>query len=330
MIGAVKAIVVGATLLGALAAPADAQDYPSKTVRLVVPFAPGGGTDILARIIGQRLNAAWGQAFVIENQPGGSGGIGTRAVMRAPADGYTLLMASTGALMAAASSLGGGTFDVTQHLAPVTLVAAPPYVITVNPKIAATNVADLIKLAKEKKASLTFGSSGVGAASHLTGELFQKEAGIELLHVPYKGTGQAVNDLISGQIDIMFAPPQTVQPLVEGGKLRALATTGSTRSPLFPNLPTVAESGLPNFESVGWFGLLAPPGTPAPIVDKLQAEVVRLLGTPEVRERLAALGAESQVQSPAEFGTYINQDVAKWSLLMNEIEAKQPGKTEPK
>ena len=318
-------------LVGA-ATPVTAQDYPARTVRLIVPFAAGGGTDVLARIIAQRLQERWGQPFVIENQPGGSGGIGTRSVIRAAPDGYTLLMASTGALMAAASSLGSGAFDVNQHLAPVTLVAAPPYVITVHPEIPAATAADLVRIAGERKAagrnSLTFGSSGAGAASHLTGELFQKEAGIEMLHVPYKGTGPAVNDLLSGQIDVMFAPPQTVQPLVDAGKLKAIATTGSIRSPLFPKLPTVSESGVPGFESVGWFGLLAPPRTPAAIVNKLNGEVTALLETPDIRERLAALGAQPQPQTPQQFGAYINSDIAKWSRLMRDIESRQPGDKE--
>ncbi len=326
MIRAILACLLTCLAILVALAPAAAEDYPVRPIHVVVPFAPGGGTDVLARIIGQRLHEKWGQSFIIENQPGASGGIGTRAVMRATPDGYTLLMASTGALMAAASMLGGAeNFDVNQHLVPVTLVAAPPYVVTANPKIPAGSIAELVRLAREKKGSLSFGSSGVGAASHLTGELFQKEAGIELLHVPYKGTGQAVNDLLSGQIDLIFAPPQTVQPLVESGKLKALATTGSVRSPLFPNLPTVSESGLPGFESVGWFGLLAPPRTPEPIVAKLNAEIVSLLGTPEVRERLAALGAEPQPQTSAEFGRYINEDLAKWTRLLREVESRQPG-----
>jgi tripartite-type tricarboxylate transporter receptor subunit TctC len=325
-------LVSCAMVLAALAVAAPAQSpapaYPTKTVHMVVPFAPGGGTDVLARIVAQKLNEAWGQPFVIENQPGASGGIGTRGVMRAAPDGYTLLMASTGALMAAASGPGGSVvtdFDVTQHLVPVTLVAAPPYVITINPQVPADTVAALITLAREragKNEPLTFGSSGVGAASHLTGELFQKDAGIKLQHVPYKGTGQAVNDLLGGQIDLMFAPPQTVQPLVEGGKLKALATTGPVRSPLFPALPTVAESGVPGFDSVGWFGLLAPPGTPAAVVTKINAAVVALLGQPDVREKLAALGAEPQPQTPEQFARYINDDVAKWSRLLRDIESK--------
>ena len=209
------------------------------------------------------------------------------------------------------------------HFAPVTLVADPPYVITVNPKVPAKTVADLIALAKSQKSSLTFGSSGVGAASHLSGELFQKEAGIELLHVPYKGTGAAETDLIAGRIDIMFAPPQTVEPMVKVGQLKALATTGKTRSPLFPNLPTADESGLPGYEAVGWFGLLAPAHTPEDIVQKLNAASVEILKSDDVRERLANLGAEPHPMTPAEYSKFINADLKKWTAVMQAAEARQ-------
>jgi tripartite-type tricarboxylate transporter receptor subunit TctC len=313
-------------LLLASANSVEANDYPVRSVQIVVPFAAGGGTDVLARIVAQRLQDRWGQPVIVENQAGASGGTGTKLVMRAAPDGYTLLMASTGALMAAASSFGdNGRFDVNEHLAPIILIAAPPYVVTIHPKINAATVADLVRIAREREGGnmLTFGSSGAGAASHLTGALFQKKTGIKMLHVAYRGTGPAVNDLLGGHIDVMFAPPQTVQPLVEAGKLRAIATTGSVRSPLFPGVPTAAESGVPGFESVGWFGLLAPGHTPASIVGKLNAEVLALLQTAEVRDRLAALGAEPQPLGPEQFGTYINADIAKWSELMREIEAKQ-------
>lgn len=317
-------IVIATLAIVASATHCIAQDYPARSIRMVVPFPPGGGTDVLGRIVGQRLHEKWGQPVIIENQPGASGGIGTKAVARATPDGYILLMASTGALMATASALGSEeTFDVARHFAPVTLVAAPPYVITVTAKLPVRTVAELIALAREKKGALSFGSSGPGAASHLSGELFQKEAGIEMLHVPYKGTGQAVTDLVGGRIDVMFAPPQTVQPLIESGQLKALATTGKTRSPLFPDLPTADESGLPGYQSVGWFGLLAPAHTPDAIVGKLNAEIADILRTTEVRERLAALGATPQPQSPTEFARFINDDLAKWTQVLHEAEAKQ-------
>jgi tripartite-type tricarboxylate transporter receptor subunit TctC len=305
-------------------APAAAADYPTRPIRLIVPFAPGGGTDVLARILAQRLGEKWGQAVVVENQPGASGSIGSRAVERAAPDGYTLVMASTGALMSLATlSQKDGPFDVNAHFAPVTLVADPPYVITATASLPVKNVAELIALAKAKKGALTFGSSGVGAASHLSGELFQKEAGVEMLHVPYKGTGAAETDLIAGRIDLMFAPPQTVEPMVKAGKLKALATTGKTRSPLFPDLPTADESGLPGYEAVGWFGLLAPAHTPDDIVQKLNAASVEILKSADIRERLAKLGAEPHPMSPTEYGKFINADLKKWTAVLEAAEAKQ-------
>jgi len=314
-------LVLAAIVLACATARAD---YPTRQIRLIVPFAPGGGTDVLARILAQRLSEKWGRPVVVENQPGASGSIGSKAVERAAPDGYTLVMASTGALMSLATQYEkDGPFDVNAHFAPVTLVADPPYVITVNPKVPAKTVADLIALAKSQKSSLTFGSSGVGAASHLSGELFQKEAGIELLHVPYKGTGAAETDLIAGRIDIMFAPPQTVEPMVKVGKLKALATTGKTRSPLFPNLPTADESGLPGYEAVGWFGLLAPAHTPEDIVQKLNAASVEILKSDDVRERLANLGAEPHPMTPAEYSKFINADLKKWTAVMQTAEARQ-------
>jgi tripartite-type tricarboxylate transporter receptor subunit TctC len=313
-------------LLCLVALPAAAADYPTRAIRMVVPFAPGGGTDVLGRIIGQKLSEQWGQAVIVENQPGASGGIGTRAAAKAESDGYTLLMASTGALMAASAALAPeGAFDVKKFFSPISVVAAPPYVVVVNPQVAVNSIADLIKLAREKPKAVSFGSSGVGAASHLSGALFEKEAKVEMLHVPYKGTEPAVADLLGRRIDMMFSPSTTVQALIAAGKLKALATTGAKRSKFFPDVPTVAEGGLPGYESVGWFGLLAPANTPKEIVEKLNGAVVAIMATQEFKDRLAALGAEPQPQTPEEFGRYINADVAKWSALVKERDIALPG-----
>jgi tripartite-type tricarboxylate transporter receptor subunit TctC len=307
-------------------APAMAADYPSRAIKLVVPFAPGGDTDVLGRIIGQRLSEQWGQPVVVENQPGASGGIGTKAFVKADPDGYTLLMAPTGALMAASAALAPeGHFDVNKFFAPITVVAAPPYLLVVNPKVAANSVAELIKLAGAKPKTLSFGSSGIGAASHLSGVLFEKDAHVEMLHVPYKGTGPAVTDLLGGRIDMMFSPSTTVQAFAEAGRLKALATTGAKRSKFFPNVPTVAESGLPGYESTGWFGLLAPAHTPPEIVAKLNKAVVAIMAMPDVVEHMAKLGAEPEPQTPDEFARYINADVAKWSKLVKEQNITIPG-----
>jgi tripartite-type tricarboxylate transporter receptor subunit TctC len=303
-----------------------AEGYPDHPIKIVVPFAPGGGTDVLARIIAQKLNEKWGQPVVVDNQPGASGGIGTRAVVGAAPDGYTLLMASTGALMAAASSLGGdGAFDVTKYLAPITVAAAPPYLLVVSPKVPAASAADLIRISKEKPGSLTFGSSGVGAASHLSGVLFESEASIKMLHVPYKGTGPGVTDLLAGRIDLMFAPGPVVQSFVQAGQLKAIGVTDSTRSQFYPEVPTISESGLPGYESVGWFGLLAPAKTPPDIVKRLNEALVSIMQTRDFREHLAVLGAEPKPQTPEEFARYINADVAKWTRLVKDNNINLPG-----
>jgi tripartite-type tricarboxylate transporter receptor subunit TctC len=319
-----RMIMMALSLFGG-SLPASAAGYPDHTIKMIVPFAAGGGTDVLARIIAQNLNSKWGQPVVVENQPGASGAIGTRAVMKAPPDGYTLLMASTGALMAVSGSDGEGAFDVNKVLAPIVIGAAPPYLLVVNPKLPVNSTADLIRLAKEKPEGLTFGSSGVGAASHLSGLLFAGETGVKLLHVPYKGTGPAVTDLLGARIDLMFAPGPVVQQFVQSGQLKALGVTDTKRSRFYPDVPTVAESGVPRYESVGWFGLLAPLGTPPEIVKQINAAIVAAMDTQEFRDHLATLGAEPKPQTPEEFARYINADVAKWSKLVKDNDVQLPG-----
>jgi tripartite-type tricarboxylate transporter receptor subunit TctC len=285
-----------------------AQGFPSKPVRIIVPFPPGGGADTLARIMAPQLTALWGQQIIVENKPGASGHIGADQVAQAAPDGYTLVMASTAAL----------SEKNTAQFAPVTLVSASAYVVTANPKVVATNIRELIAIAKANPGKLSFGSSGTGAASHLAAELFKSMAGVDLLHVPYKGTGQALTDLVGGQVDLMFAPAQTVMSHVQGGRLRALAVTSARRSETLPNLPTVTESGLPGYAAVGWFGLLAPAATPKAIVAKLSADANRVLAQKDVREKLLALGSEPSGSTPEEFAAFIREDQAKWTKLMKE------------
>ena len=309
----------------AMALPASAADYPDHAIKMIVPFAAGGGTDVLARIVAQNLNDKWGQPVVVENQPGASGAIGTRAAMKAAPDGYTLLMASTGALMAvSAAADGDGAFDVNKYLSPIAVAAAPPYLLVVRPTLPINSTAELVKYAKEKPDGLTFGSSGVGAASHLSGLLFASETGIKMLHVPYKGTGPAVTDLLGGRIDVMFAPGPVVQQFVASGQLKALGVTDTGRSKFYPDVPTVADA-VPGYESVGWFGLLAPPNTPPEIVKKINQVIVAAMQTQEFRDHLATLGAEPKPQTPEEFGRYINADVAKWSKLVKQNNVQLPG-----
>jgi tripartite-type tricarboxylate transporter receptor subunit TctC len=305
--------LAGAVLLFA-SATAFAQAFPSKPVRIVVPFPPGGGADTLARIMEPRLAAIWAQPVIVENRPGASGHIGADFVAKSAPDGTTLLMSSTASL----------TEKNVDQFAPVSLVSASPYVVTANPKVAAANVRELIALAKANPGKLSFASSGTGAASHLSAELFKSMAGVELLHVPYKGTGQAVTDLLAGHVNLMFAPAQTVMPYVREGRLKALALTGSKRSETLPDLPTVAESGLPGYEAVGWFGLLAPAATPRATVAKASADVNRVLADREVREKMQGLGADPSGDTPEEFARFIRGDQAKWSKLMKEAGITAP------
>lgn len=314
-----------ALLVWAIAMPASAADYPDHAIKMIVPFAAGGGTDVLARIIAQNLNNKWGQPVVVENQPGASGAIGTRAVMKAQPDGYTLLMASTGALMAVSGSIDtDGPFDVNKVLSPIVVAAAPPYLLVVSPTLPANSVADLIRYAKQKPEGLTFGSAGVGAASHLSGLLCASNTGIKMLHIPYKGTGPAVTDLLGGRIDVMFAPGPVVQQFVQSGQLKALGVTDTIRSKFYPDIPPVSEA-VTGYESVGWFGLLAPPHTPREIVKQINEVIVAAMQTQEFRDHLATLGAEPKPQTPEEFGRYINADVAKWSKLVKDNNVQLPG-----
>jgi tripartite-type tricarboxylate transporter receptor subunit TctC len=295
-----------------LCASAHAQNFPTKPVRIVVPFPPGGGADALARLMAPKLGELWKQQVIVENKPGASGHIGADLVAQAPADGHTLLMSSTASL----------TERNVEQFAPVTLVSASPYVVTINPQVQAASIRELVALANAKPGTLTYGSSGSGAASHLCAELFKSMARIDLLHVPYKGTGQALTDLLAGQVDLMFAPAQTVLSHIKAGKLKALATTGEKRASTLPEVPTVAEAGLPGYAAVGWFGLLAPAATPKPVVAQLSRDANRVLAEREVRERMAALGAEPAGNSPEEFARFIRDDQAKWAKLMREAGIK--------
>ena len=307
----VRDALIGVVLVFS-AAGTFAQVFPSKPVHIVVPFPPGGGADTLARIMEPKLAGIWAQPIVVENRPGASGHIGAEFVAKSAPDGSTLLMSSTASL----------TEKNVDQFAPVSLVSASAYIVTANPGVAAANIRELIALAKANPGKLTFGSSGTGAASHLSAELFKAMAGVDLLHVPYKGTGQALTDLLAGHVNLMFAPSQTVMPYVHAGKLKALAVTGARRSETLPDLPTVAESGLPGYEAVGWFGLLAPAATPKATVARASADVNRVLAMSDVREKMLGLGADPAGNTPEEFARFIREDQAKWSKLMKEAGIK--------
>jgi tripartite-type tricarboxylate transporter receptor subunit TctC len=302
----VAALLAG--LLPGAMRDAAAQAFPSRTVTIVVPFPPAGGADTLARTLAPKLSALWAQTVVIENRPGASGRIGTEQVANAAPHGHTLVMASTAAI----------TEKNIARLAPVALVSAEAYVIVVNSALPIRNVAELIAYAKANPGKLRFGSSGIGAASHLSGELFKAQAHVDLQHVPYKGTGQALTDLLGGQIELMFAPTQTVIPQLQSGRLRALAVTGAKPLEALPSLPTVTASGLPGYQAQGWFGLLAPKATPPALVAKLHDDVAKVLAMADVRKDLIAKGADPGDMSAVEFGRFIAEEQAKWAKLVKD------------
>jgi len=296
--------LVACLFAGAVAA----QPYPSKSIRIIVAYPPGGGTDVLARLVGKYLNDSLKQSVVIENRAGANGGIGLDLVAQSPPDGYTLLAIAAGPL----------NEDNLKRFSAVTLFAAPAYTLVVNPAVPAKNVKELIALAKAQPGKLAYGSTGGGAASHLSTELFKAMAGIDMLHVPYKGVGNAVTDLLGGQVQVMVAPTQSVMGHVKSGKLRALAVTGAKRSPSAPELPTMDEAGVPGYESVGWFGLMAPTGTPREVVLLLNREINRVLQLVDVKARLLELGAEPANTTPEQFLDFIRHDNAKWEKLIRE------------
>lgn len=282
--------------------------FPAKSVKVIVPFPPGGGADTLIRLLAPSVGDIWKQALIIENRPGASGLIGAEAVAQSPADGYTLLMGSTAAV----------TERNIAQFSPVALVSASPYVVTVSPALNITSIKALIAYAKANPGQVRYGSSGPGSASHLAGELFASMAGVSMLHVPYKGTGQALTDLLAGHIDLMFAPAQTVMPQIESGKLLALAQTGLKRSEALPNIPTVADSGLPGYSAVGWFGLFAPAKTPKVVTQKINQTVMAVLAQEKVRKAMLERGSDPAHGSPEDFAAFLRLDQAKWAKLIKE------------
>jgi tripartite-type tricarboxylate transporter receptor subunit TctC len=295
-----------------------AQAWPNRPVRFLVPFAAGAGiNDIMARLVGQHLGAGLGQPVVIENRAGAGGIAGTEAAAKAAPDGYTFLMTNV-SLVTSAYLYPKLPYDPQKDFVPVTLVATSPLMLVVHPSIAAKSVQELVALAKANPGRLNFGSGGVGSTPHLSVELFKSAAGIDAVHVPYKGGAPALNDLVAGQISFMIENVPGTMPFVKGGKLRALAITSAQRSPLEPALPTMAESGVPGYEVVGWQGLFAVAGTPPETVARLQAEVAKVLRLPEVRERLAALGAEPVGSTPEEFGAFIRAERTRWGRIIRE------------
>ena len=298
-----------------------AQDYPNKPVKLVVPYPPGGPTDIVARVVAQKLQEQMGQPFVIDNKPGAGANTGAEAVARSTPDGYTLLVATT-AHAINPSLFSKLSYQLLKDLAPVSQLTSGPLVIVANPALPAQNIQELIALAKGKSGGLNFGSSGNGQSTHLSAELFSAMAGIKMSHVPYKGSAPALTDVMAGQTDLMFDTMLSAMPHVKAGKLKAVAITSSQRSPVAPHLHTVAESGLPGYEAIAWNGLLAPAGTPKEVVARLNAELKKVLENPDVRQRFEAQGFAASWNSPATFGSFLQAEVDKWAKVVQVSGAK--------
>jgi tripartite-type tricarboxylate transporter receptor subunit TctC len=315
-------LLVFATLAAGAPVAALGEGYPTKPIRLVVPFPAGGSLDVVARAIGQKLTEAWGQPVVIDNRPGAGGNIGADLVAKSVPDGYTILEGALSTHAVNVSLYSKMPYDPVRDFAPITLVAVTPNVLVLNPSVPANSVKELIAYAKANPGKLSFGSGSNGSAGHLAGELFKTEAGVDMVHVPYKGAAPAMQDLLSGQIQLMFDNLANSMQQVRAGKLKALAVTTEHRSTLVPDLPTLSESGLPGFDISTWWGFFAPAGTPKEIIVKWNTEVARILATPEMKAFFAQQGAEPSPTSPEAFGAMIRREIAKYAKIVKASGAK--------
>ena len=311
-----------ATALSLAAPLAGAQAYPAKPIRLIVPFGPGSTVDIMARALAGPLFEQLGQSIVVENKPGAGGTVGVDVIAKAPKDGYTVGIGTTGPLTINPALQSRMPFDTIADLAPVSLVATGPNAVLVHPSVPAQNVRELIAYARSKPGALNFASSGVGSTNHLAGELFNSVAGVQMVHVPYKGNSEALADLLAGRVQVLFSGLPPVMAQVQSGKARVLAIAGPARAGALPNVPTVAEAGLPGAEVLVWYGLLAPAGTPKDIISRLNTEMVRALARPEIRARLIEAGSDPASSTPEEFGRMIASDLAKWKKVITAANIK--------
>ncbi|MGH8617753.1 MAG: tripartite tricarboxylate transporter substrate binding protein [Burkholderiales bacterium] len=303
-----------AGLLAAAALPAAAQTYPDRPIRLVVPYAPGGGTDLTSRLIALRLTESFKQQVIVDNRAGGASNIGAEIVARSAPDGYTLMMAgiSFSINVSIFPKLG---YDPIKDFDPVSLVATVPLIVVVHPSVPAANIKELIALAKAKPGTLNYASGGAGTANHIAGELFKYMTNTDIVHVPYKGGGPALADVVGGQVQLLFNTMTSTVGFMNSGKLRALAVTGKQRSPGVPSVPTVAEAGVPGYDVGAWFGIVVPRGTPKPIVTRLNGEIVRIARLPEAREQFVAQGAEAVGSTPEAFGQHLRVEIDKWAKV---------------
>jgi tripartite-type tricarboxylate transporter receptor subunit TctC len=317
-----KTLVAALALtLAALSAPAAAQ-YPNKPIRIVVPFPPGGATDIVTRVVADKLTQALGQPVTVENRPGAGGTLGSDLVAKAPADGYTLLMGTTSTHAVAPALYSKLAYDPLRDFTPIVNVAASPMILVVSPGLPVTSVKELIAYAKANPGKLSYASSGNGTVNHLTGEMLKGAVGADMVHVPYKGSALAFPDLFEGRVQLMFDYTISIVPQLKSGKLRPLAITSLKRSATVPDIPTMDASGLPGFESILWLGLFAPPGTPRDIATRINAEVVKLLQLPDVREKFAQQGSDPIGGSSEQFAATIRSDITKWGKIVKDSGAK--------
>jgi tripartite-type tricarboxylate transporter receptor subunit TctC len=306
-------IAIAATLSASLAW---ADSYPSKPVKMIVPFAAGGATDIIGRFVADRLSRELGQPFVVDNRAGANGAIGAEAVARSPADGYTLLVVTAGTHAINKSLYKSLSYDPVKDFTHVALVANAPNAVVVHPSVPAKNIRELIDYAKKNPGKLYFGSAGSGSTLHLAGELFNTMAGVQMVHVPYKGGSAAIIDLLGGRIQLMFDSISPALPNIQAGRTRVLAVTGAKRTAILPDVPTVAEAGLPGDSATAWFGIVAPANLPAEVTKKLNAAINRIISTEEARQQLTKLGGEPFVASPEEFRAHVQSEVAKWAKVV--------------
>ena len=311
------AVAIALAMMG-LCHPVVAATFPDHPVRIVVPFPAGGSNDVVTRFLGMKLYEVWGQQVIIDNRAGAGGNIGAEMVARSAPDGYTLLLTAPGPLAVNQSLYPHLPFDPMADFAPVALVASVQIVLAVNPEIKATNVREQIALAKNSPGKINFGSSGYGSTNHLAGELFKRLAGIDIVHVPYRGAAPAMNDLVSGQIPVLFDNMPAIHPQALAGAIRPLAVAGAARSPLFPELPTMAEAGVPGFEASSWFGLVAPAKTPPEVMKILTDAVTKVLRDPDLAKKLADVGAEPGSLSGSEFGAYLHAEADKWGKVVKD------------
>jgi len=314
--------IAAALVLVALNGGAGAAEYPARPIRMVVPYAPGGASDFFARIMAERFTAAWGQQVIVDNRAGAGGNIGSDIVAKANPDGYTMLLGTSGSNAVNPSLYAKLPYDAKRDLALIAMVASTANILVVRTQHPAKSVQDIIRMAKANPGKVTYGSSGVGSVLHLSGELLNTVVGIKMVHVPYKGTGPSMIDLLAGSIDTVFSNLPPAVPFVNEGRMRGLAITTAARSPVLPNVPTMIESGVPNYDVASWFGVMVPAKTPAAIVEKVNREVQRILKTPKTQEQLKSQGADPMFKSAREANAFFHEEIAKWAKVIKASGAK--------